>query len=343
VRGADVFVGPQTQVVAHRLHPVEMQQMMELLRHRWRTERVQFGTELRAEDRGVTLAAETESVARPMPKVDAAQLQFDARGYVPPHVLCGAEHRFNEGSVEFELYHFPGETADHLNVWLPQKRAWFCGDLFYRSFPMLNNPMKPDRPVLAWADSLDRIRAFEPDYLIPSHGRPMVGKAEIQRVLGNYVRAIRSVYEQTLNGINAGIRVEQLCRQVRLPEELARLPYLKETYGKVSWAVKGIYRQCTGWYGFNPTDLRRCPRDIVHKRIVAACGGPKCLNSEAQRAFDAGHHQMVLELTDIVLAAQPRNAVALRLRASSLRQLGLSSQNGVERNIYLAAAAELAR
>ena len=39
------------------------------------------------------------------------------------------------GGVQFEILHMPGETYDHLTVWLPQIRAAFVGDNLYGSFP----------------------------------------------------------------------------------------------------------------------------------------------------------------------------------------------------------------
>jgi alkyl sulfatase-like protein len=52
---------------------------------------------------------------------------------------------------------------------------------------------------------------------------------------------------------------------------------------------------------------------------------------------------LVLELTDIVLSARPANRVAHAIRLRALRRLGAASQNGVEQNIYRAAAEEAAR
>ena len=37
----------------------------------------------------------------------------------------------------FDLLHTPGETPDHLTVWIPEFKAAFIGDNFYESFPNL--------------------------------------------------------------------------------------------------------------------------------------------------------------------------------------------------------------
>ena len=61
-------------------------------------------------------------------------------------------------------------------VWLPDFETLLPGDLFYWSFPMLASPGKPDRPVLEWAASLDRMRQLHPAFLAGSHSRPLAGR-----------------------------------------------------------------------------------------------------------------------------------------------------------------------
>ena len=50
--------------------------------------------------------------------------------------------------------------------------------------------------------------------------------------------------------------------------------------------------------------------------------------------------QLVLELTDVILAAEPSNHSAQKLRAAALEKLGQAAANTVERNVYLVAAQE---
>src|SRR5262249_8044545 len=136
--------------------------------------------------------------------------EFHDPGYVTPDITFDQEYAFEADGLRFELRHTEGETIDHLMVWLPQEKALFPGDLFYSSFPMLSNPMKPDRPMLAWAESLDRMRELKPEYLVPSHSRPRHGAREIDEVLTNYARAIRHVHDETVRMINLGLPLEEI-------------------------------------------------------------------------------------------------------------------------------------
>jgi alkyl sulfatase BDS1-like metallo-beta-lactamase superfamily hydrolase len=255
-------------------------------------------------------------------------------GYIPPDIMFDEEYRFEEGGTEFELFHAQGETFDHLMVWLPKERVLFPGDLFYFRFPMLSSPMKPDRPVRAWVQSLERMRNLHPAYLVPSHGKPLSGEQNIDSTLANYAKAIQYVHDVTLKLINEGLPLKQIRDRVRLPPELSRLPYLHQGYGTVKWSVNGIFHQYVGWYNLNPKDLNPSPHGALERAVLRASGGPKPLIRQARQALWEGRNQVALELSDIVLGALPRNPPALAVKVAALRQLGATAASAVERNIY---------
>jgi alkyl sulfatase BDS1-like metallo-beta-lactamase superfamily hydrolase len=324
IRGAKVFHDASTRVIAQRRFPEELSRVNRILPYRRRATVLQFGFRLRPWRRGTKLRNEPES------------------GYIPPDIVFDQQYGFQEGDLNFELYHTEGETVDHLMVWIPEERALFPGDLYYSCFPMLSSPMRPDRPVFAWAESLERMRALHPLYLVPSHSRPLSGAEEIDSVLVNYARAIRYVHDETVKRINQGLPLEEIRRQVKLPGDLSRLPYLRELYGTVKWSVNGIFRQYTGWYSLNPTDLNPGPRAALNRALLDASGGPAPFLRRARRALREGQNQLALELTDIVLSAQPRNRAARTVRQKAFQRLGAASENGVEKNIYRTAAKKAA-
>lgn len=316
IRGTSAMRTAATRIVAHRSMPEELARVRMLLPYRTRIDRLQFGLGLDESQRGASHAARGTS------------------GYVPPDITFDAEYRFEEGGVRFELHHAPGESVDHIMVWSPDEQTVFPGDNFYSSFPMLSNPMKPDRPVLAWADSLDRIRALMPRRLVPSHGLPIVGPDEIETTLTNYAGAIRYVHGRTVDLINRGFSLQQIRQRVRLPVEWRSLEYLQPRYGSVDWAVRGIYRQHTGWYDLNPTHLDPVPRRRFNRTIVEASGGVRPLLERADQMSGNGRDRLCLELTDIVLGVRPHHRRALALRAQALERLGQRATNRVEQNLY---------
>ena len=257
VNGAQTFAADKPHIVAQQLHKSEIDRYRLLANYNLRLNAIQFAMTLPERDRGISLAPETLQAIR---------------GYIQPDMTFDEQLRFEEGGVKFELYHSPGETNDQLAVWLPDQKTLFCGDLFYWSFPMLASPMKPDRPALVWAESLDRLRELEPEYLVPSHGEPIAGKEAIRDILTNYAAAIRFVHDRVVEGINRGQSLEEVRATVQLPDELAKLPYLRPEYGRVDWAINGIYRQYAGWYDMNPAHLNPDSTAKVNAALIEAAG-----------------------------------------------------------------------
>jgi len=323
VNGASVFNSDPSKIIAQSQHTEEMFKYRMLGGYNQRLNAIQFGVALPAEQRGARLAIDPRNPGD--------------RGYIPPGTLFDDQFKFEEGGVPFELYHTQGETFDHLMVWMPRERVLLPGDLFYESFPMLASPMKPDRPIRGWAESLDRMRKLKPAFLVPSHTRPQVGEENIDTILANYARAIRWVHDETVKRMNAGMALDQIRDEVRLPDDLAALPYLQPGYGSVPWSVNGIYKEYTGWYDFNPADLNPGSRSALSKTLVELSGGAEGI---LKRAESEQNPQLVLQLTDVVLGAEPGNRKAHSLRAAALEKLGKAATNTVERNVYLVAAQE---
>jgi alkyl sulfatase BDS1-like metallo-beta-lactamase superfamily hydrolase len=314
---AKVFCTAATRIIAQRLLPQEIARKHLLLPYLQRVTAHRHGQVPR-------------SALDPAACADMTPERIDP-GYLPPGVTFDDKYCFEQGGVAVELFHAPGETVDQTAVWLPQKRVLFPADLFYAYFP--SSPLRTDRPVAAWADSIERLRALRPEHLAPSAGRPVAGAAEIDEMLANYSRAIRHVHDETVRCINAGQTVEEAIQEVKLPEDLAKLPYLRQKYGKLSWAVRGLFRQYTGWYTFNPTDLDPRPEPLRHRTLVRVCGAAPLIE-RAQKALEERQYQLALELTDIVLSVQADHPFAARLRLGALQNLAGQSHNNVERNLY---------
>jgi alkyl sulfatase BDS1-like metallo-beta-lactamase superfamily hydrolase len=231
------------------------------------------------------------------------------------------------GDVMFELIHTPGETPDHLTVWIPQYKTAFIGDNYYESFPNLYTLRgTPPRWALDYIESLDTVLALEPDLVLPSHGRPIRGHDEVKRRLTQYRDAIRYVHDATVAGMNAGKDVYTLMREIQLPPALQ----VGESYGKLTWSVRGIYEGYVGWFDGNPSTMYGSPRE-VYGDVVTLAGGPDALARQAMQTLDRGDALRALYLTDIALAADPKHRPSLDVRLRSLQRLDAASTNSNER------------
>ena len=125
----------------------------------------------------------------------------------PPNQLVDREQILEIGGKTFLLRSAPGETHDHLYVWMPDDRVLFAGDNLYRAFPNLYSIRGvPPRPVRRWIDSLDEMRRLQPrpELLVLGHTDPVQGADSIHRLLTDYRDAIAFVHDSVVRGINAG-------------------------------------------------------------------------------------------------------------------------------------------
>jgi len=255
-------------------------------------------------------------------------------GTIEPTILFDESYKFTLGGIEFDLFSTPGETPDHLTVWIPKYKAAFIGDNYFgittpepNSFPNLYaiRGTKP-RWALDWVHSLDTVLALKPEIVLGGHGEPVVGNAEITRRLGRYRDAIQYVHDETVKGMNAGKDVFTLMQQIKLPAQYD----LTEVFGKVSWSVRGIYDGYAGWYDANPSSMYELPPASIYPDLVKLAGGPEPLAKLAVEKIEAGKPVEALHLTDVILAYDQKNTAALNARIKAMEDLRAHTQNGIE-------------
>ncbi len=237
-------------------------------------------------------------------------------------------YEFTLGGIKFEIYSTPGETPDHLTVWIPQWRAAFTGDNYYGSFPNIYTlrGTRP-RPALDYVESLNKVLALNPDLVLPSHGNPLQGEALVKRKLTQYRDAILYVHDAVVKGMNQGKDVFTLMNEIKLPAELN----IGEAYGKISWSVRGIYDGYAGYFDLNPAEMYNTPPAGIYSDLVKLAGGPDVVVKLAALRLSEGKPDEALRLTDAALAADPANKGALQQRLNILEELRRRCKNSNER------------
>ena len=269
---------------------------------------------------------------------NSAQFAFPLRPAGPWRGNHGAEmlatkmfdekYEFTTGGVKFELMHTPGETPDHLTVWVPKYRAAFVGDNYYDSFPNIYT-LRGTQPrwALDYVQSIDKVLALQPEILLPSHGAPIHGHAEITRKLTRYRDAISYVHDAVVKGMNDGKDVWTLMHEIKLPESLD----VGESYGNLPWSIRGIYEGYAGWFDLNPATMYDVPMTAVLSDVVTMAGGAEPVAKLAAQRVAAGKYPEALRLTEAALTAEPNNAAALKVRLEALEKLRAGSKNSNER------------
>ena len=211
-------------------------------------------------------------------------------GLLPPtKTFIGDRLALTVAGVRLELLHTPGETNDGISVWLPDKRVLLTGDLFLKAFPNLYAIRgAAPRPVMTWVGSLTKLIALGAEHVVPGHMRPVAGATNARDALAAYRGGIKSVYDQTLEGMKKGERPDELVAHVKLPPQLAASPYLQEFYGTVEWSVRGIYSDHLGWFDGNATHLFPLPEAERAQKIVILAGGVPQTLARAREALAKG-------------------------------------------------------
>ena len=244
--------------------------------------------------------------------------------------------------IHFQLVHAPGETDDHLFVWLPERKVLLSGDNLYRAFPNLYTLRGTSfRDPKKWAASLDQMRRLHATVLVPSHTRPLQGEKLIEATLTDYRDAIRYVHDQTIRLINAGLLPDEIAERITLPPHLAQSPFLQPFYGKASWSAKNIYAGQLGWFDGTPEHLNPLPPRQEAEHLQALTGGADKLDQAISRAAQDKDSQWVLQLSGAALRLNPNDEVAKNARLAALLALGQAESNPNARHWYLSAYHEL--
>lgn len=211
---------------------------------------------------------------------------------------------------------------------------------FYQLQPQLLRFVRARTPE-QWVSSLNEILALAPAVLLPGHMRPIIGAENVISAVTAYRDGISSINEQTLAGMKRGMRPDQLVQAVKLPPALRDHPYLRQYYGTVEWMVRGIYANQLGWFDGNSANV--FPSTLVEKanNLLPLIGGPTGAVKAGRAASAVGNHQWALELADLVLALDPTDLSAKRLKLLALTELGKREGNAIARNWYLSVATQL--
>ena len=331
--GSAVFAGDdKPEILAHAKFEPELARLAMMTRAAiWRRSMRQFGAMLPEAER-------TNCAIGPQLKNDAKATLVPL---LPTRTFDGDRMELTVAGVRMELLHLPGETPDTIAVWLPDKRVLISGDNYYHSFPNLYAIRgTPNRDILDWMASVDKMRALAPAFLVPGHTLPVTGEDEIRGRLTDYRDAIQYVHDQTVRAMNDGKEPDEIAELVKLPKSLAAKPWLAERYGRVDWSAKSVFEKYAGWFGGDAADLSPLSRKQRAERMAILAGGSEKLRDEALGAARVGDWPWALELSRHLTALGEFTEVAKKTRAQALRGLAASEPNANGRNYVLTQALE---
>lgn len=283
---------------------------------------------------------------------------FSKSMQLPTQLLSNNKTMYDIDGVKMQIVHAPGETADQIFIYLSEKRVLLPADNIYRTYPNIYAIRgTPTRDARDWTRSLDKMRSLvpKPEYLVPSHTRPVYGVDEIQQLLTIYRDGISYTHDQTIRYMNMGKTPDEMIPLIHkyMPKRLKDHPYLQEFYGTIDWSIRGIFHSYLGWFSGDAADLFPLPKADLGNRLIDLVNNDidyifgviqQHIEKDSSNNIDRNSCQWGLQLATQVLQSSKLNEeqkeVAKDLRISALQCMAsfMTSANG--RNYYLTSALE---
>jgi alkyl sulfatase BDS1-like metallo-beta-lactamase superfamily hydrolase len=271
-------------------------------------------------------------------------LWVNRTSYTAKPTITIADHRTLEiDGVIMEFMHVPGESADHIAMYMPETETLLVGDSIQgETVPnMYTIRGAPYRDGEEWRRSIDRMRTYHAKDFTNHHGRPVTGREYVESVLLTWRDAIQYMNDQALRHINAGYTRDEVAERVVLPETLANHEYLRPLRGSADQNVRNIYNGYLGWYMGDPTERARPDFGRRAELYVEQMGGRDKILRSAQKALNDKDYGWTMDLTTWLIRHDPKDQEARNLKAKAMRQWGFQQPEPGWRNWALTGAWEL--
>jgi glyoxylase-like metal-dependent hydrolase (beta-lactamase superfamily II) len=155
------------------------------------------------------------------------------------------------GGTEVQVKHIgKGHTKGDTIAWMPKEKVLFSGDLVEEGA----TPYCGDAYFREWPETLDRLRSFQAEKLVPGRGDAMMSAAAAERAIAGTAAFLRDMRAEVEAGVKAGKGLRAVYETVYAA--------LQPKYG--TWV---IFEHCM------PFDVSRCfdeMSSIEHPRIWTA-------------------------------------------------------------------------
>ena len=229
----------------------------------------------------------------------------------------------------------------NLTVWVPEKKA-ALNNFFWPGTPNLYTLRGAVyRSPLVWRDGVKLIRDLQPEILLNTHARAVVGKEKVMEALTAYMDMISITYDQTLRGIMRGLGPDELRHFVKTPSYLSEIPENFQGYGESVHFPEAVYQYVIGWFDWDVTKLFKIAPVEAAERTVALMGGKEKVVKATKAAFKKKEFAWAAELIQNVYLLDPMDKEVRQLKADILRQLGYRTTGSIARGFLLTDALAL--
>ena len=157
-------------------------------------------------------------------------------GLTWPTMVFDRELTLFLGKKEVQIKHIgKGHTRGDTIAWLPKEKVLFSGDLVEEG----TTPYCGDAYLSEWPETLEKLRAFGAEKLVPGRGAALMSKEAVDRSIGGTAQFLRDMRSEVEAGVKAGKGLREVFE--------AAYRKLQPKYG--SWV---IFEHC------QPFNITRC-------------------------------------------------------------------------------------
>jgi alkyl sulfatase BDS1-like metallo-beta-lactamase superfamily hydrolase len=242
-----------------------------------------------------------------------------------------------------KMQFFTEYTSDdyNLTVWIPEKGV-VLNNFFWPGTPNIYTLRGGTyRDPLIWRDGLKVIRDLQPEILLNTHTRAIVGKDEVAKRLTGYMDQISLTYDQTLRGILGGLSLGDLRNAIYIPPHLEEIPENAQSYGETVHFPEAIYQYVIGWFDGDVTTLFPVAPKEEAMRLVELMGGKAKVAAAARQSLAAKEFAWGAQLIQYVYLLNPEDKEVRQLKADLLRQMAYRSTGSIARAFLMSEALAL--
>lgn len=264
-----------------------------------------------------------------------AEWPADRDDYVWPTRTFSGELTLTIGGEQFVLRERPGETDDQLYVWVPGRQMLATADYYQGFLPNAGNGKRHLRDVDSWIAALREMSALKPQLLLPAHGEAITEPATITRNLDTLADALEYITDHVIDGLNQGLRKDQIALSLQWPERFANEPTLTIQYVSPQDIARMVIAKHTGWWDDIPSHWSPAPLASEANELVQLAGGPAAMVQRA-RALMASDLKLASHLADWAWFAAPNDAAVQQLVMDVYRERIIDpAANAQEILVYL--------
>lgn len=262
-------------------------------------------------------------------------------GFVAPTVRWHGGESLSIAGTRVEVTHAPSDADDSLTLWFPEFETCVHNIVWPALFNIFAIRGEEYRDPQVLLRGLEHVLSLAPEYLVGTHGPPIIGREDILRRVTAVKNAIQFLWDQTVRGLNKGWTADEISSRVRLPDSCDDDYLTQELYGVAEHHVRQICNGLRGWFDGDPAKLFPLPPAERADRLITGFGGREKVIESVSNARRDEDLRWALELASWMVTSSGATTSDRQLLADVLRDVGYRSAAANIRNWCITTARDL--